>query len=74
MAPRGKQNLTRLRDKLYIHELGLRERSTARQINEVIGGSLAGTLNTLKRMFNSGLIGGEQVGNRRTWEFWAVQE
>lgn len=72
MTPRGRQHLTKLRDKIYINTLKQRDRSTARQVNEIVGGSLAGTRNTLRRMCEFGLIDGEQVGNKRVWEFWSV--
>ena len=70
--PRGKQHLTQLRDKMYIKTLQQNGRSTPRQVNDVIGGSLNGTLQTLKRMLDLDLIGGEKVGYY--WEFWAHQD
>ena len=46
---------------------------TARQVNKAIGGSLNGTLNTLKKMYKMGLINGTQIGSNRRWEFWVLQ-
>ena len=73
MTPRGRQHLSLLRDKIYINTLKQNSSMTARQVNKIIGGSLNGTLSTLKKMHKIGLIRGTQIGNNRRWEFWVLQ-
>ena len=68
---RGRQHLSKLRDKIYINALQQRDRMTVRQVNDVVGGTHVGTLCTLKGMRELGLICGEQVGKMKVWEFWA---